>query len=76
MIKIVPAIDLFNDDELTALECVVMNLPPLRPLYGPHREFPRFIDLPRTLEERARLPYENVKRVEYDVEAESVRLYF
>lgn len=76
MIKIVPVIELFNDGELTALECVVMNVPPLRKLYGPHREFPRFIDLPRSLEDKARLPYENVKRVEYDVDAESVRLYF
>lgn len=67
-IHIVPASDLFNSEELVTIENLVCNLPPLRPLYGPHREFPRFIDLPRDLAERAKLPY--------DVDAENVLLYF
>jgi hypothetical protein len=76
MITIVPAIELYSVDELVAIENLVQNLPPLPKLHGPHREYARFIDLPTALEERARLPYENVRRVEYDIDEEMVRLYF
>ena len=74
-IIVVPANELFNSDELVEIENVVQNLPPLRKLYGPHREYARFIDLPEHLAERATMPYSNVSRVEYDVDDESVRFY-
>jgi hypothetical protein len=72
----VPATELFNDAELLIIEQIVTHLPPNRPLYGLHREYPRFIDLPADLEEKAKLPYKGVRRVEYDVDAENVLLYF
>jgi hypothetical protein len=73
---VVPAIELFTSDELVALENLVQNLQPLPKLHGPHREYARFIDLPKSLDERAKLPYENARRVEYDIDTETVRLYF
>lgn len=76
MVTIVPAIELFNSDELMQIENLVMNLEPLPKLHGPHREYARFIDLPSTLDAKARLPYDGVRRVEYDIDEESIRLYF
>jgi hypothetical protein len=76
MVKEVPAHELFNDEQLARLEHIVQTQPPMFPIIQPSREFPRFISLGEELERVARLLYEGVRHVEYDVDTEMVRLYF
>jgi hypothetical protein len=76
MVTIVPADELFNSDELVQIENIICNLPLLRKIYDQKREFARFIDLPKALAEKAMLPYEKPRRVEFDVDTFNVRIYF